>query len=293
MNRMLYLECAAGISGDMAVAALLDLGANEQRLRAVLASLSIDGFSVEVSRIRKSGLDACDFNVVLDADYDGHDHDMAFLHGKVGVGDSGADGTFIEGHDHGHDDGADDHKHGHHGISGHGHSHRGMPEIVKIIESADMTEGAKEIALDIFGVIAKAEAKAHGVLEDEVHFHEVGAVDSIVDVISFAALFDDLGIRDVVVTKLTEGQGTVRCQHGVLPVPVPAVLNIASTSHIPISVVDAMGELTTPTGAAIVAATRTRSSLPDAFVVEKVGLGAGKRTYETAGILRAMIIREA
>ena len=101
-----------------------------------------------------------------------------------------------------------------------------MAEIEAIIRAADITDHAKEVSLRIFGIIACAEAKAHGVSADQVHFHEVGAVDSIVDVVAFAVCFDDLGLNDVVVERLCEGRGTVRCQHGVLPVPVPAVSNV-------------------------------------------------------------------
>lgn len=271
MGKTLYLECAAGISGDMAVAALLDLGASEERLRKALASLPVDGFEVRISRVSKAGLDACDFDVVLDSVHENHDHDMAYLHGCEGHRDD-CDHAVV--------------RHAHH------HEHRGLAEVEAIIRSAAISDRAKEIALRIFGVIARAEAKAHGTTIDQVHFHEVGAVDSIVDVIAFAVCFDDLGIDDVVVERLSEGRGTVRCQHGVLPVPVPAVVNIASEAGIPLSIMDAQGEFVTPTGAAIVAAVRTRPSLPERFSVVRVGIGAGKREYAIPGILRAMVIEE-
>ena len=167
-----------------------------------------------------------------------------------------------------------------------------MPEIERIIRDAAITDGAKELALRIFGIIARAEAKAHGVPQDQVHFHEVGAVDSIVDVVAFAVCFDDLGIDDVVVERLNEGRGTVRCQHGVLPVPVPAVSNIVAEAGIPLSIMDAQGEFVTPTGAAIAAAVRTREALPPRFKVGRIGLGAGKREYAIPSLLRAMLIEE-
>ena len=274
MGRMMYLECASGIGGDMAVAALLDLGASEEKLQKALASLPVDGFEARVSRVKKAGLDACDFNVVLDAAHENHDHDMAYLHG-------GGD------HNHHHEHGAHEHAHSHH------HEHRGMPEIEAIIRAADITNRAKDLALRIFGIIARAEAKAHGVSIDQVHFHEVGAVDSIVDVVAFAVCFDDLGLDDVVVERLCEGRGTVRCQHGVLPVPVPAVSNIVAEAGIPLSIMDVQGEFVTPTGAALAAAVRTRSTLPERFTVQRVGLGAGKRAYAVPSLLRAMIIEEA
>lgn len=165
-----------------------------------------------------------------------------------------------------------------------------MVEIGAIIDAADMTDRAKEIARAVFAVIAEAEARAHGVPVDQVHFHEVGAVDSIADIVAIAAAFDSLDVDDVVVSDLVEGTGTVRCQHGIIPVPVPAVVNIAAAHGLPLRITDVRGELVTPTGAAVVAAVRTRAALPERFIIERVGMGAGKRAYETPGILRAMIL---
>ena len=139
-------------------------------------------------------------------------------------------------------------------------------------------------------ILAKAESKAHDVPVEQVHFHEVGAVDSIVDIVSVAVCLDNLDITDVVVPVLYEGCGTVRCQHGILPIPVPAVANVISENHLCIKVTAVEGELVTPTGAAIVAAIRTKDKLPEEFEIKKIGIGAGKRQYECPGILRAMII---
>jgi uncharacterized protein (TIGR00299 family) protein len=125
---------------------------------------------------------------------------------------------------------------------------------------------------------------------DQVHFHEVGAVDSIVDIVAVAVCLDDLDITDVIVPYLCEGQGTVRCQHGILPVPVPAVANIAAAHGLKLQISNIQGELVTPTGAAIVAAIRTKDRLPEQFTIEKIGMGAGKREYERPSLLRAMLI---
>ena len=171
MTKLLYLECTSGISGDMCAAALLDAGASEEAVRRALESLPVEGFAVEISRVKKSGLDVCDFSVVLDAAHENHDHDMAYLHGQGGASE----------HGHGH---AHDHDHGH-GAPG-GHHHRGPAEIAEIIDGAAMTDGAKAIAHRMFGFVADAEARAHGVPVGEVHFHEVGAVDSIADIIAIA-----------------------------------------------------------------------------------------------------------
>lgn len=272
----------------MFVASLLDLGADEETLRQGLASLAVDGFDIEVTRVKKSGLDACDFNVILDEEHENHDHDMNYLHG-------------MESHEHHHEEAHHHHEeahphheeaHPHHEeMHPHRHEHRGLHEIYEIIGRASVTERAKTISRNIFRVLAEAESKAHGVPAAEVHFHEVGAVDSIVDVIAAGICVDNLEITDVIVPELWEGTGTVRCQHGILPIPVPAVANIVTDHHIRIHITDVAGELVTPTGAAIVAALRTQNALPDGFEIEKIGLGAGKREYGTSGIVRAMLIR--
>lgn len=271
MNRELYLECYSGISGDMTVAALLDLGADREVLDRALKSLPVTGFTTRISTVKKSGLRACDFAVLLDAEHENHDHDMEYLYGHTE-------------HDHG------QHTHTEHPHSHPAHEHRGLPEIVHIIEQADMSDHAKELAKKIFGIIAEAEAKAHGVPLEEVHFHEVGAVDSIVDIVSAAVCFDNLGITDVVVSELYEGKGVIRCQHGIIPVPAPAVVHIAQANDLRLHITEDEGEFVTPTGAAIVAAIRTKKELPESFVIEKTGLGAGKRENHRAGILRAMLI---
>ena len=361
MGKTLYLECYSGISGDMTVAALLDLGADQEVLGKVLASLPVQGFETKISRVKKSGIDACDFDVILDAEIDGHDHDMEYLHGhehahaaeaaqhgKMEVhehsqehGHAHSHEEYSDEHEHTHEEEHDhqhshsheeehshghthsheeepnhehvhthdnehehshnqeDHAHGHtHSHDGehthdhhHHHQHRGMKEIRQIIAAADMTENARKISLDIFEILAQAEAKAHNVPAEEVHFHEVGAVDSIVDILSVAVCLDNLGITDVIVPVLYEGTGTIRCQHGILPVPVPAVTNIVQQCGLDFKITQVKGELVTPTGAAIVAAVRTGKTLPENFEIEKIGIGAGKRTYECPGILRAMLIR--
>ncbi|MBQ8347372.1 MAG: nickel pincer cofactor biosynthesis protein LarC [Alphaproteobacteria bacterium] len=254
MNTVLYLEGACGISGDMTVAALLDLGADAQKLNQALKSLTVKEFDYRISSKQSYGITGCDFDVIL------HEH---------------AD------HDH-------EHLHEHH----HSHEHRHLNDIYAVIEQAQMTGRAKELAKKIFLIVAQAESKAHGCPVSEVHFHEVGAVDSIVDIISAAVLIDDLNITDCIVTGLTEGSGFVSCQHGDLPVPVPAVLNIAEQYGIPLRSSGVTGEMVTPTGIAIAAALRTRSSLPKQYKIVKTGTGLGKRDFGRANLLRAMIIEE-
>ena len=268
MKQKLYLECYSGISGDMTVAALLDLGADAQVLDQALKSLPIKGFETHINRVNKAGIEACDFNVVLK--HDNHDHDMEYLHGEKG------------------------HHHHHHFPFNlfHKHHHRGLNDIVNILTNSGLTAKAKQLAIKMFEIIAEAEAKAHGLPKDEVHFHEVGAVDSIVDIAAVAVCLDNLHIEEVIVPVLYEGIGTVRCQHGVLPIPVPAVANIVDAHHLNLHITNTKGEFVTPTGAAIVAAIRTSDSLPDNFKVLRTGIGAGKRNYERPSLLRAMLIED-
>ena len=213
MGKTLYLECASGISGDMLVAALLDLGADRQVLLDALGRLPLEGYRTRISRVSKAGIDACDFAVLLDGPYENHDHDMGYLYGS---------------HDRPHVHGSDA-VHGSAHVHGAGavHAHRTLADVQAVIRGAALSTGAQRIALRAFEILAAAEAKAHGTTPDLVHFHEVGAVDSIVDIVAAAVCLDDLGADEVIVPALHEGRGTVRCAHGVLPVPVPAVLEIA------------------------------------------------------------------
>ena len=269
MSKTLYLECYSGISGDMTVAALLDLGADREVLKESLKSLPVGGFRTEITRVKKSGLDACDFSVILE--HDNHDHDMEYLHGS--------EKSYTGHHEYTHS-----HEYP--------HEHRGMKEITEIIQKSEMTARAKKMAMRVFGILAQAESKAHGVPVEEVHFHEVGAVDSIVDIAAIAICMDNLDISNVIVPVLYEGTGFIRCQHGQIPVPVPAVTHIAETHKLKLKITDIQGELVTPTGAAVVAAFRTSDRLPEDFTMLKTGIGAGKRQYRCPGILRAMLIRE-
>ncbi len=302
MSNMLYLDAQTGISGDMTVAALLDLGTDkevlEKGLLSALNSLSVQGFQANISRVKKAGLDCCDFDVVLDHEHENHDHDMEYLYGHNHHEHEHHHDHDHHDHDHHHDhhdhehEHHHDHDHKHNHNHDHHHEHRGFYDIKKIIDESGLTDRAKSVATRIFEIIAEAEAKAHGESFEKVHFHEVGAVDSIVDVVSVAYLIDALDITEVIVPYLSEGQGSVRCQHGILPVPVPAVTNIVTAHGISLKVQNVQGELVTPTGAAIVAAIKTRSSLPETFEIIGSGLGAGKRAYERPSILRAMLIRD-
>ena len=348
MGKTLYLETSSGISGDMFVAAMIDLGADPEALERALNSIPADGFMVEISSVKKSGIACCDFNVILDAAHENHDHDMAYLYGPAPVSSAAPqeEAHHCHGceeeeahhchcreeeeahhchcheeeeahHCHCHEDEEAHHCHCHeeearhchcheeeaphcHGHGGeephHHHEHhhhhgRHLAEILDIIDATDMTDSAKALAGKMFHIVAEAESLAHHMPLEEVHFHEVGAIDSIVDIIAAAVTFDSLGITDVIIPCLTEGRGTVRCQHGVLPVPVPATMNIIEAYDMPLTIMEAKGEYVTPTGAAIAAAICTTHQLPKAFRIVRTGLGAGKRAYtERTNILRAYLI---
>lgn len=298
----LIIDGTSGISGDMTVAALLDLGASEEHLREQLATLPVDGFEVAVTRVNKHGIDACDFDVQLAAELENHDHDMTWLYGNDATAEHAHEHAHYHHHDHGeHEHHHEDehvhchehtHEHAHdHDGHHHAHHHRSPADVTEIIDGSQLSDGAKHRALAIFTALAAAEAKAHGKTPETVMFHEVGAVDSIVDVCSVAICLDDLGIEDIVVESLSEGHGTIRCAHGLMPIPVPAVVNLCQAGNIALTPAPVAGELVTPTGAAIVAALRTSEHLPVRYRIEAVGYGAGKRPYEgCSGTLRCLLV---
>ena len=315
MKKILYLECYSGISGDMTVASLLDLGADRKVLEDALASLHVDGYQIRIGRTCKCGIDACDFDVILDEsacvpdhehdhvhEHDHghehghgheHDHDHGHEHGHGHEHDHVHEHGHDHGHEHRHDHGHDhEHDHGHDHGHLHAHEHRNIADVYAIIDRMEGSGKAKELARKMFRIVAEAEAKAHGLPIEQVHFHEVGAVDSIVDIISTAVCFDNLGIDEVVVSPLYEGTGHARCQHGILPVPVPAVANISAMNALPLKITDNQGEMVTPTGAAIAAALRTRKELPEQYRVLGIGIGAGKKDFPRANILRSMLLEE-
>ena len=289
MNKqILYLECATGISGDMTVAALLDLGASKIKLLAALESLNVEGYSVSIGRANSHGVDACSFDVELEHEHH-HEHEHEHEHHHEAALEHEHHHEVHE-HEHGHHH---EHGHEHHHEHHHPHEHRNLADVTAILNSGSLSPRARELALKIFGIVAEAESKAHGKPVEEVHFHEVGAIDSIVDIAAAAVCLDDLGIDDVIVSGLSEGTGFVECQHGLLPIPVPAVANIAAAHGLPLRILPGVnGEMVTPTGAAIAAAVRTRSALPESFTIAKIGLGAGKRDFGMPNVLRAMLIEE-
>lgn len=248
MGKTLYLECYSGISEDMAAAALLDLGAEQTVMKAALASLPVGGFRTEITRVRKSGVDVCNFQVILDEEHENHAHDEENIH------------KYWE-----------------------------YKEINRIFTDSDMTKRAMKTALHIFDVLAEAKAKVDGVPKEQTRFQEM---DSLVYIAAVAICLDNLDITEVIVPELYEGKGAVRCCQGMLPVPVPEVVHIVQQNRIPLKITEFEGGLVTPAGAAVAAALRTSGQLPENLVIQKTGMGAGKKNHNCPGILRAMVLRE-
>lgn len=265
---VLYLEAKSGISGDMTVAALLDLGVDRNYFIKALDSLGLEGVSYKISSADKNGITACSFDVVLEHE---HHHDHSHHH---------------EHQHHHHDEHGHTHEHEDHH---HSHEHRNLNDVFAVIDRGALTDGAKTLAKRIFSIVAEAESKVHGKDIHEVHFHEVGALDSIVDIVGAAVCIDYLGIDETVVSALSEGSGFVKCQHGTLPVPVPATAEIAAKYGMALNITSCPYEMVTPTGIAVAAALKNRDRLPENFVISKTGYGAGKRTLENPNILRAFL----
>ena len=330
-EKILYLDCASGISGDMTVGALLDLGASREKLVQALDSLGVSGYHLHFGRTKKCGIDAYDFDVHLEEEehhhdhehghahehsHDEHDHENHHAHSHEEMCEH-SHGDELHSHEHSHEkelhfhehshdendhDHHHDHEHAHDSAHSHAHEHthdhmhphvhRNIHDIFEIIDRLNTSDRVKNLARRMFEIVAEAESKAHGIPVSEVHFHEVGAIDSIVDVISAAFCLEDLGIHRVVVSPLSEGHGFARCQHGLMPVPVPATANIAAAQGLELTLRDVEGEMVTPTGAAIAAAFRTESALPKKYQIEKIGIGAGNKDFAHANILRAMLLTD-
>lgn len=330
-EKILYLDCASGISGDMTVGALLDLGASREKLVQALDSLGVSGYHLHFGRTKKCGIDAYDFDVHLEEEehhhehehghehehsHDEHDHENHHAHSHEEMCEHSRGDELhshehsheeeLHFHEHSHDENDHDHHHAHEHAHDYAHSHahehthdhmhphvhRNIHDIFEIIDRLNTSDRVKNLARRMFEIVAEAESKAHGIPVSEVHFHEVGAIDSIVDVISAAFCLEDLGIHRVVVSPLSEGHGFARCQHGLMPVPVPATANIAAAQGLELTLRDVEGEMVTPTGAAIAAAFRTESALPKKYQIEKIGIGAGNKDFAHANILRAMLLTD-
>ena len=260
--KTLYLDIFSGISGDMFLAALLDLGVKEAELRQGLGKLDLAGYHLHVERAQKSGISGVRFVVHLQAD---HPHSHESDHG----------------HDHHHD---------------HSHAHpqhtqgRDFATIRKLILASDLSVWVKERAIGVFQRIASAEGRVHGLPPEKVHFHEVGAVDSIVDIVGACLALELLGKPRVLSSPVVEGTGFIQCAHGRFPVPAPATLAILGERGIPLQQCEEPHELVTPTGAAILAEFSESFGPMPGLVPGQIGYGIGTRENKTRpNVLRAVL----
>lgn len=274
----LYFEMYSGIAGDMTIGALLDLGASKEKLVEGIKSLGLTDYDLIFERVKKNGIDSYNFDVILA----GHDHDHHHDH----------EDDHCHCHEHTHEDGlthSHEHCHDHDHNHDHDHVHRNLDDIKKIINSSDLNDNIKKNALGIFDIIGDAEAKAHGIDKSQVHFHEVGAIDSIIDIVGTCICLDDLGVENIYFSDLYEGFGYQMCAHGPMPIPVPAVANILADSEINLNFIGEEGEHITPTGAAIVKYFYKKA--PESFKIKKIGLGVGNKDFEkSTNILRVIEI---
>jgi len=253
--KTLYLDIFSGISGDMLIGALIDLGVDAHKLERELKKLKLDGYHLHVSRKQKSGIDGVKFDVHLADDHE-HDHD----------------------HDHGHA-----HEH-HHDDS------RTFTEIKKLIGKSQLSAWVKRKSVAVFERIAVAEGRIHGMPPERVHFHEVGAVDSIVDIVGACIALEMLGKPRVLSAPVVEGVGWVNCAHGRFPIPAPATLAILGARGIGVTQCEEPHELVTPTGAALLAELAESFGPMSGLVAEKIGFGLGTRDNKTRpNVLRAVL----
>jgi pyridinium-3,5-bisthiocarboxylic acid mononucleotide nickel chelatase len=263
--RIAYLDCFSGISGDMFLGALVDAGVPAQLFEDTVAALDI-GARLEISRVLRAGISGTKVDVYSNGEKD--------LPRDVFWKQQQNHASTLHDHDHDHD---------------HGHSHRrGLTEICQIIDQSAISSTAKATAIRIFDALGQAEAEIHNTTVDQVHFHEVGAADALVDIVCAAVGAESLGVEEWVCSPLNVGGGTVKCAHGTLPVPAPATLRLLKDA--PVYSSGPQVELVTPTGAAIVKTLSSRFAAFPAMKIEKSGYGAGTREFpEHPNLLRLTI----
>jgi pyridinium-3,5-bisthiocarboxylic acid mononucleotide nickel chelatase len=267
--KTLYLDIFSGISGDMFVGAMLDLGVGLEPLTLELEKLSLGGYHLHASRVKRQEIEGVKFDVHLE-----HDHDHNHHHGHE--------------HDHDHGD-AHEHSHDH----GHEHEHdggRSYEEIAKLISESGLSEWVKTKSTAVFLRLALAEGKIHGLPAAQVQFHEVGAVDSMVDIVGACVALEILGKPRVLASAAVDGTGWIDCAHGRFPIPAPATLEVLAARGVPISQCDEPHELITPTGAALLAELVESFGLMEGLAPTRVGFGAGGRANQTRpNVLRAIL----
>ncbi len=301
MTRILYFDASAGVSGDMFVGSLLDLGASLDVVRSHVVALGVEEMDLRARKVSSRGIAATKFDVLDPAsgravdepqhhghrrhDHHGHDHHDGHAHHN--------DHDRHHDHDHGHDHHHHGHAHVHEHHHGHAHVHehlepqRGLREIRRLVRASGIPAPVADDALAVFELLAAAEAKVHGVSPEEVHFHEVGALDSIADIVAAASAFHQIGPDEAWCSPVHVGCGTVRCAHGVLPVPAPATLELLR--GVPAYSDGIRGELATPTGVALLRHFCSGFCPMPPLVVEGVGYGAGSKDFGIPGVFRATL----
>ena len=280
--KTLYLDIFSGISGDMFLGAMIDLGVDFDALEAELKKLKLEGYTLSANRRQKCAIDGVKFDVHLTCGGEGdHDHSHSHSH------------EHSHSHDHGHDHSHEhSHEHSHGGDDGHGHS-RNFAQISEMIHGSDLSNWVKEKSVAVFQRVANAEGKIHGMPPFEVHFHEVGAVDSIVDIVGGCIALELLGKPRVRSGPVIEGTGFIMCAHGRFPIPAPATLNILAERGVAITQCDEPNELITPTGAALIAEFAEDFGPLQNLTPEKVAFGLGTRDCQTRpNVLRAVLGEE-
>lgn len=292
--KAIYLETFAGISGNMLLGALLDAGFPIDVLKSELEKLNLGEYELVHQRANKLGIDAQYFNVLLPHGHEhSHNHEHAHTHEEhfhcqeyAHTYDPASHHEEHHHHEHGH------HHHEHDAQklphAHHHHEHRNLADVMSIIEASSLSQSIKDKAREVFTAIAIAEAKVHGKAVDEVHFHEVGAIDTIIDIVGCLLGLEYLGIEKVCVGKITTGHGFVKCAHGLMPVPAPATAELLQ--GLPQEKGRVAKELTTPTGAALAKVLgETALELPANFICEKIAYGAGTWELEIPNVLRVHV----
>jgi len=291
----LYFDCGMGASGNMIMAALYELLPDKELFKIKMDSLNLPGVEIIYAQSVKCGISGTHISVkvagveeISDDEHD-HEHEHRHHHHDLHKHDHNHDNRHEHNHNHNHNR---DHNHPHISHSHHHHDKRySYKDILELIQSLDLPCEVKENASNVYKIIGQAEAKVHGTPLDEIHFHEVGSIDAIVDVVGCSLLIDMLGISEVTTSPVHVGFGKVRCEHGILPVPAPATAEILQ--GIPMYGGRIEGELCTPTGAALLKCfTATFGPMP-IISAEKIGYGMGTKDFPAANCIRAFIYDDA
>jgi uncharacterized protein (TIGR00299 family) protein len=279
--KILYYDCFCGISGDMNLAALIDLGVPKEYLMQELSKINLNSeYEIRIERSGKLGIIGTRVDVIL----------KDKLHDKTHSSEQALHGHNHEHYHHNSDEEQhyDENNHSHEGNDNNQeHQHRNFKDIEEIINSSDLSDKVKKLSLGMFMKVAEAEAKVHGKTLYEVHFHEVGAIDSIVDMVGAAICLDYLKVDKIIASPVQVGGGFVRCAHGLIPVPAPATVEILK--NIPIKAGIVQFETTTPTGAAILAANAHEFTQKVDFSIKKIAYGIGHRDLEIPNVLRVYL----